>query len=151
MPTSENNCWNDQCCCVLQPIGERGWIGHWFVTVQPLDKEKWSDLVGEISRKFFIPDYEKKTSYLKMEQELKERVEEYIKTNSVKLVQKAPAAPKPAKAPKKAKEEKPKEEKPKEEAPKENPAAVTPTAESPEKKEEKVDYYLRYFIYRSKM
>lgn len=116
-----------------------------------MDKEKWSDLFGEISRNFFISNYEKKTSYLKMEQELKERVEEYIKTNSVKLVQKAPAAPKPVKTPKKAKEEKPKEEKPKEEAPKEDPAVVAPTAESPEKKEEKVDYSFRHLMYRSRM
>ena len=73
-----------------------------------------------------------------MEKELKERVEEYVKTNSVKLVQKAPAAPKPAKAPKKVKEEKPKEEKPKEEIPENNPEETTPNAETPEKKEGKV-------------
>ena len=79
-----------------------------------------------------------------MEKELQERVEEYIKTNSVKLVQKAPAAPKPAKAPKKVKEEKQKEEKPKEELPKEVPVAVAPNAETSEKKEEKVIYL--YFI-----
>ena len=68
-----------------------------------------------------------------MEKELQERVEEYVKTNSVKLVQKAPAAPKPAKAPKKAKEEKSKEEKSKE-----TPVETASNTETPEKKEEKV-------------
>lgn len=64
-----------------------------------------------------------------MERDLKERVEEYIKTNSVKLVQKEPAAPKQPKAPKKKaeKKEEPKIEK-KEEAPAEIPAEV-PTGE----------------------
>ena len=73
-----------------------------------------------------------------MEKELQERVEEYVKTNSVKLVQKAPAAPKPAKAPKKVKEEKPKEEKPKEEVSKDSQVEAIPNAETPEKKEGKV-------------
>ena len=73
-----------------------------------------------------------------MEKELQERVEEYVKTNSVKLVQKAPAAPKPAKAPKKAKEEKSKEEKSKEEKSKETPVETASNTETPEKKEEKV-------------
>ena len=48
-----------------------------------------------------------------MERDLKERIDEYIKTNSVKLVQKEPAAPKQPKAPKKKaeKKEEPKVEK----------------------------------------
>ena len=62
-----------------------------------------------------------------MEKDLKELVDKYIETNSVKLVQKAASAPKQPKAPKKAAEKKPKEEKPKEEV------KTEPKAESKEK------------------
>lgn len=62
-----------------------------------------------------------------MEKDLKELVDKYIETNSVKLVQKAAPAPKQPKAPKKAAEKKPKEEKPKEEV------KTEPKAESKEK------------------
>ena len=66
-----------------------------------------------------------------MEKDLKELVDKYIETNSVKLVQKAAPAPKQPKAPKKAAEKKPKEEKHKEEV-KADPKA-DPKAESTEK------------------
>ena len=71
-----------------------------------------------------------------MEKDLQERINEYIKTNSVKLVQKEPAAPKQPKEPKKKaeKKEKPKEE-PKQEVPVEN---VTPIENTPSTTESKV-------------
>ena len=75
-----------------------------------------------------------------MEKDLQERINEYIKTNSVKLVQKEPAAPKQPKEPKKKaeKKEKPKEkpkEEPKQEVPVEN---VTPIENTPSTTESKV-------------
>ena len=75
-----------------------------------------------------------------MEKDLQERINEYIKTNSVKLVQKEPAAPKQQKEPKKKaeKKEKPKEkpkEEPKQEVPVEN---VTPIENTPSTTESKV-------------
>ena len=75
-----------------------------------------------------------------MEKDLQERINEYIKTNSVKLVQKDPAAPKQPKEPKKKaeKKEKPKEkpkEEPKQEVPVEN---VTPIENTPSTTESKV-------------
>ena len=75
-----------------------------------------------------------------MEKDLQEGINEYIKTNSVKLVQKEPAAPKQPKEPKKKAEkketpkEKPKEE-PKQEVPVEN---VTPIENTPSTTESKV-------------
>ena len=71
-----------------------------------------------------------------MEKDLQEGINEYIKTNSVKLVQKEPAAPKQQKEPKKKaeKKEKPKEE-PKQEVPVEN---VTPIENTPSTTESKV-------------
>lgn len=66
-----------------------------------------------------------------MERDLKERVEEYIKANSVKLVQKEPAAPKQPKAPKKKTEKK---EEPKVEKKEDVPAEVPTEAPSSEKK-----------------
>ena len=75
-----------------------------------------------------------------MEKDLQEGINEYIKTNSVKLVQKEPAAPKQPKEPKKKaeKKEKPKEkpkEEPKQEVPVEN---VTPIDNTPSTTESKV-------------
>lgn len=75
-----------------------------------------------------------------MEKDLQERINEYIKTNSVKLVQKEPAAPKQPKEPKKKaeKKEKPKEEpkkEPKQEVPVEN---ATPVENTPSTTESKV-------------
>ena len=75
-----------------------------------------------------------------MEKDLQERINEYIKTNSVKLVQKEPAAPKQQKEPKKKadKKEKPKEEpkkEPKQEVPVEN---ATPVENTPSTTESKV-------------
>lgn len=75
-----------------------------------------------------------------MEKDLQEGINEYIKTNSVKLVQKEPAAPKQPKEPKKKaeKKEKPKEkpkEEPKQEVPVEN---VTPIENTPSTTESKV-------------
>ena len=75
-----------------------------------------------------------------MEKDLQERINEYIKTNSVKLVQKDPAAPKQPKEPKKKaeKKEKPKEkpkEEPKQEVPVEN---ATPVENTPSTTESKV-------------
>ena len=75
-----------------------------------------------------------------MEKDLQEGINEYIKTNSVKLVQKEPAAPKQPKEPKKKaeKKEKPKEkpkEEPKQEVPVEN---VTPIENTPSSTESKV-------------
>lgn len=74
-----------------------------------------------------------------MEKDLQERINEYIKTNSVKLVQKEPAAPKQPKEPKKKaeKKEKPKEEpkkEPKQEVPAENAAPVENTPSTTELK-----------------
>lgn len=74
-----------------------------------------------------------------MEKDLQERINEYIKTNSVKLVQKEPAAPKQPKEPKKKaeKKEKPKEEpkkEPKQEVPVENAAPVENTPSTTESK-----------------
>ena len=74
-----------------------------------------------------------------MEKDLQERINEYIKTNSVKLVQKEPAAPKQQKEPKKKaeKKEKPKEEskkEPKQEVPVENAATVENTPSTTESK-----------------
>lgn len=71
-----------------------------------------------------------------MEKDLQERINEYIKVNSVKLVQKEPAAPKQQKEPKKKaeKKEKPKEE-PKKEVAAENP---TPAEAAPSTTESKV-------------
>lgn len=66
-----------------------------------------------------------------MERDLKERVEEYIKINSVKLVQKEPAAPKQPKAPKKKIEKK---EEPKVEKKEEVPAEIPTEAPTSEKK-----------------
>ena len=83
-----------------------------------------------------------------MEKDLQEGINEYIKTNSVKLVQKEPAAPKQPKEPKKKAEkkekpkEKPKEEpkkepkkEPKQEVPVEN---ATPVENTPSTTESKV-------------
>ena len=75
-----------------------------------------------------------------MEKDLQEGINEYIKTNSVKLVQKEPAAPKQPKEPKKKaeKKEKPKEkpkEEPKQEVPVEN---ITPIENTPSTTESKV-------------
>ena len=74
-----------------------------------------------------------------MEKDLQEGINEYIKTNSVKLVQKEPAAPKQPKEPKKKaeKKEKPKEEpkkEPKQEVPVENAAPVENTPSTTESK-----------------
>ena len=74
-----------------------------------------------------------------MEKDLQERINEYIKTNSVKLVQKEPATPKQPKEPKKKaeKKEKPKEEpkkEPKQEVPVENAAPVENTPSTTESK-----------------
>lgn len=75
-----------------------------------------------------------------MEKDLQEGINEYIKTNSVKLVQKEAAAPKQPKEPKKKaeKKEKPKEkpkEEPKQEVPVEN---VIPIENTPSTTESKV-------------
>ena len=74
-----------------------------------------------------------------MEKDLQEGINEYIKTNSVKLVQKEPAAPKQPKEPKKKaeKKEKPKEKpkkEPKQEVPVENAAPVENTPSTTESK-----------------
>ena len=75
-----------------------------------------------------------------MEKDLQEGINEYTKTNSVKLVQKEPAATKQTTEPKKKaeKKEKPKEkpkEEPKQEVPVEN---VTPIENTPSTTESKV-------------
>lgn len=92
------------------------------------------------------------THAMNMESDLKQRVMDYIQTNSVKVVAKAPAAPKQANQPKQANKEKAaKKEAEKKESAKEPVAAdVSASAEST-LKEKKVNFVLFVLMVRSRM
>ena len=87
-----------------------------------------------------------------MESDLKQRVMDYIQTNSVKVVAKAPAAPKQANQPKQANKEKAakKEAEKKESAKEPVTADVSASAESTPK-EKKVNSVLFVLMVRSRM
>lgn len=95
---------------------------------------------------------ESNTHAINMESDLKQRVMDYIQTNSVKLVAKAPAAPKQANQPKQTNKEKAaKKEVEKKECVKEPVANDVAASAESTPKEKKVPFLLPVLTVRSRM